>query len=145
MALDENFFIETILPRSVIRKLTDEEMNAYRAPFRTRESRLPTLVWPRELPIEGEPADVVKIVEAYGAWLAKTPIPKLFIDSNPGAIMNARAREFCRRWPNQREVAVPGVQFVQEDSPHQIGRALAEFVRNVEGQLDSSNRGSNNR
>jgi len=120
-------------------------MNAYRAPFRTRESRLPTLVWPRELPIEGEPADVVKIVEAYGAWLAKTPIPKLFVDANPWAIMNARAREFCRRWSNQREVAVPGVHFVQEDSPHQIGRALADFVRNVEGQLDSSNRGSNNR
>ena len=133
MALDENFFIETILRKSVIRQLTDEEMNAYRAPFRTRESRLPTLIWPRELPIEGEPADVVKIVEAYGAWLAKTQIPKLFIDAVPGALMNARARAFCRTWPNQHEVTVKGIHFVQEDSPHEIGGVLAEFVRSVAG------------
>jgi haloalkane dehalogenase len=134
MALDENFFIEEMLPKSVTRKLTEDEMNAYRAPFRTRESRLPTLVWPRELPIEGEPADVVKVVEAYGAWLVETPIPKLFIDAEPGALMNARARAFCRTWPNQREVTVKGVHFIQEDSPHEIGRALADFVRSVSAE-----------
>ncbi len=131
MVLDENFFVETILPQSVIRKLTDEEMNAYRAPFTVREDRLPTLVWPRELPIEGEPTDVVRIVEAYGEWLAQSRIPKLFIAADPGALMNRRARDFCRTWPNQREVAVKGIHFLQEDSPDEIGRALADFVRGV--------------
>jgi haloalkane dehalogenase len=104
MALDDNFFVETIVPKSVNRTLSDEDMNAYRAPFQTREARLPTLVWPRELPVVGEPADVTSIVEAYGAWLAKSNIPKLFVAAEPGALITARARAFCRTWPNQREV-----------------------------------------
>ena len=95
--LEQNYFIETILPKSIIRLLGEEEMAQYRAPFLTPGiSRLPTLVWPRELPIEGEPADVIAIVEAYGRWLAQSPIPKLFINAEPGAILIGAAREFCR-------------------------------------------------
>jgi haloalkane dehalogenase len=128
MVLDENFFIEVVLPKSIIRKLSDEEMAAYRAPFRDRETRLPTLVWPRELPIEGAPADVVKIVESYGDWLAESDFPKLFINADPGAQVVGRIRDFCRGWPNQREVTVPGIHFIQEDSPDQVGAAIREFV-----------------
>jgi haloalkane dehalogenase len=132
MVLDENFFIEVVLPKSIIRKLSDEEMAAYRAPFRDREARLPTLVWPRELPIEGAPADVVKIVERYGEWLAgNEQLPKLFINADPGAQIVGRIRDFCRGWPNQREVTVPGIHFIQEDSPDQIGAAIREFVRGL--------------
>lgn len=131
MVLDENFFIETVLPRSVMRPLSDKEMEAYRAPFKDRESRWPTLVWPRELPIEGEPADVVAIVENYGEWLSHCQIPKLFISAEPGALLAGRAREFCRTWPNQQEVSVKGLHYVQEDSPAQIGAALQKFVRRL--------------
>ena len=129
MVLDENFFIEVVLPRSIIRKLSDEEMAAYRAPFRDRDARLPTLVWPRELPIEGAPADVVTIVERYGEWLAgNEQLPKLFINADPGAQIVGRIRDFCRKWPNQSEVTVPGIHFIQEDSPDQIGIAIRKFV-----------------
>lgn len=129
LVLDENFFIETVLPKSIIRALSDDEMNAYRAPYPDRDSRLPTLRWPRELPIDGEPADVVAAVEAYGAWLEKSSVPKLFIAANPGAIIVGRAREFCQRWVNQREVEVEGIHFIQEDAPVQIGMALQRFIR----------------
>lgn len=132
MVLDENFFIEVVLPKSIIRKLSDEEMAAYRSPFRDREARLPTLAWPRELPIEGAPADVVKIVERYGEWLAKSEeLPKLFINADPGAQIVGRIRDFCRSWPRQREITVPGIHFIQEDSPDQIGAAIREFVRSL--------------
>jgi haloalkane dehalogenase len=131
MVLDENFFIEAVLPKSIIRKLNDEEMAAYRAPFPDREARLPTLVWPRELPIEGVPADVVKIVESYAEWLAESDLPKLFINADPGAQIVGRIRDVCRGWPNQREVTVPGIHFIQEDSPEQIGAAIREFVRGL--------------
>jgi haloalkane dehalogenase len=131
MVLDDNFFIETVLPRSIVRKLADDEMDAYRAPFRDRAARLPTLVWPRELPIDGEPADVVAIVEAYGKWLADSSLPKLFIRAEPGALITGRAVELCRRFSNQREVTVKGIHFIQEDSPAEIGVALREFVRDV--------------
>lgn len=131
MVLDDNFFVETVLPKSVIRKLSDEEMAAYRAPFRDRQARLPTLVWPRELPIDGAPADVVGIVERYGAWLSACDLPKLFINAEPGAVIVGRARDFCRGWPNQREVTVPGIHFIQEDSPAQIGAAIREFVASL--------------
>jgi haloalkane dehalogenase len=130
LVLDENFFIEVVLPKSIIRKLSDEEMAAYRAPFLDREARLPTLIWPRELPIEGAPADVVKIVESYGEWLAGSDLPKLFINADPGAQIVGRIRDFCRGWPNQREVTVPGIHFIQEDSQDQIGEAIREFVGN---------------
>lgn len=131
LVLDENFFIETVLPKSIIRQLSEQEMDAYRAPFRDREARLPLLIWPRELPIEGEPADVVAIVTKYGEWLCKSNLPKLFISAEPGAILVGRALEFCRRWPNQREVKVPGIHFIQEDSPEEIGAALQDFVREI--------------
>jgi haloalkane dehalogenase len=131
MILDDNFFVETILPRNVIRKLSDDEMTAYRAPCLERDARLPTLVWPREIPIEGAPADVAAIVESYGKWLSQSELPKLLILSDPGAIMTGRTREFCRSWANQREVTVKGRHFLQEDSPDQIGVALADFIRAV--------------
>lgn len=128
--LEQNYFVETILPKSIIRPLGEEEMAQYRAPFLTPGvSRLPTLVWPRELPIEGEPADVIAIVEAYASWLAQSPIPKLFINAEPGAILIGTAREFCRTWPNQTEITVPGIHFIQEDAPDEIGQAIAQFVR----------------
>ena len=117
LVLDENFFIEVVLPKSIIRRLSDEEMAAYRRPFPIRKSRLPMLVWPRELPIEDSPPDVVRIVQGYGAWLAESRIPKLFIDADPGALLVGRARDFCRRLPNQHEAAVKGIHFVQEERP----------------------------
>ena len=131
MILDGNFFVEGILPRSVLRKLSDEEMVAYRAPFLEREARLPTLVWPRQIPVEGEPADVTAIVESYGGWLSQCPIPKLLIVGQPGAIIKGRTLEFCRTWPNQTEVTVKGLHFLQEDSPDEIGKALQDFVKSI--------------
>jgi haloalkane dehalogenase len=121
-----------MLPRAIMRKLTDEEMAAYRAPFAQAEARLPTLVWPRQIPIDGEPADVTAIVEAYGKWLAESDVPKLFIAGDPGAIVTDcrdGAKDFCRSFRNQREVTVRGIHFLQEDSPHEIGGALQEFVK----------------
>jgi haloalkane dehalogenase len=127
MVLDENLFVESLLPRRMLRRLSDEELDAYRRPFRQPgEARRPMLTWPRQLPIEGEPADVVDVVRAYGAWLSTSPIPKLFINAEPGA-MSADERRFCRTWPNQTEVTVRGVHFIQEDSPDDIGRALARW------------------
>jgi haloalkane dehalogenase len=132
MVLQKNVFVERILPASVMRGLTPEEMERYRAPYREPgESRRPTLTWPREIPVEGEPPDVVQIVEAYAAWLATCDVPKLFVNADPGSILVGAQREFCRSWPNQREVTVRGTHFVQEDSPDEIGRAVAGFVREI--------------
>jgi len=128
MILDENFFIEVVMPKSIERALDEAEMEAYRAPFRDPISRLPMLQWPRELPIEGEPKDVVGTVEAYGKWLAASNVPKLFISANPGSLLIGRRREFCRTLPNQREVGVKGIHFIQEDSPQEIGEALRGFI-----------------
>jgi haloalkane dehalogenase len=128
MVLDDNVFVETVLPKSILRALSEEEMDAYRAPFRARDSRWPTLVWPRELPIDGKPADVVSVVDGYAAWLSATDLPKLFISAEPGALLVGRARAFCRTWRNQREVSVNGIHFIQEDSPEEIGGALRSFV-----------------
>ena len=131
MILDENLFVEMVLPRGVIRTLGDREMEAYRAPFANRASRLPTLLWPRQLPIDGQPADVVSIVERYGAWLSQSACPKLLILAEPGAVVTGRLRDVCRAWPNQTEVTVKGRHFLQEDSPDEIGAALAVFVKRV--------------
>ncbi|ALN63705.1 haloalkane dehalogenase [Lysobacter antibioticus] len=128
LVLDENFFVETVLPKSILRQLSEEELQAYRAPFATRESRLPTLAFARELPIDGEPADVAQAVDAYADWLASSTLPKLFVNAEPGALLTGRAREFCRSWKNQTEVTVPGIHYLQEDAPHAIGSALAEFL-----------------
>lgn len=130
MVLEKNIFIERILPGSILRKLEPEELEAYRRPFREPgESRRPTLTWPRQIPIGGEPADVTAIVARYAQWLAGSNLPKLFVNADPGAILIGAPREFCRRWPNQREVTVRGSHFIQEDSPHEIGAALAEWRR----------------
>jgi haloalkane dehalogenase len=128
LVLDENFFVETMLPKGVLRTLSDEEMDAYRAPFPTRASRLPTLAFPRELPIDGSPEDVTNIVERYGAWLAGSPLPKLLVAAEPGAVLIGRGLRFARTWPNQREITVPGSHFIQEDVPDDIGAALRGFV-----------------
>ncbi len=134
MVLDKNVFVERILPASVLRGLTDEEMQVYRRPYREPgASRLPTLVWPRELPIDGEPSDVVAIVDRYAAWLSQSDVPKLFVNAEPGAILTGPQREFCRRWPNQQEITVRGNHFIQEDSPHEIGRAVADFLQHLPG------------
>ncbi len=132
MVLEQNVFVERVLPGSVLRGLTDEEMAVYRRPFATAgEGRRPTLTWPRQIPIEGEPADVVAIVEAYGRWLASSPVPKLFLNADPGAILIGKQRELCRRWPNQDEATIKGSHFVQEDSPDEIGQAIAAWRRRL--------------
>jgi haloalkane dehalogenase len=130
IVLEKNAFVERILPASVLRRLDDDEMGAYRRPFtEPGESRRPVLTWPREIPIDGEPADVVAIVDAYAAWLAASPVPKLFVNADPGSILVGAQRELCRRWPHQDEVTVRGLHFVQEDSPAEIGRAIAGFLK----------------
>src|SRR5262245_37667327 len=134
MILEKNMFVERVLPGSILRKLSHEEMAEYRRPFaRAGEDRRPTLSWPRHIPIDGEPAEVVKVVEDYAGWLAASATPKLFINAEPGSILVGRQRELCRTWPNQTEVTVPGLHFLQEDSPGAIGRAIADFVRGVRG------------
>jgi haloalkane dehalogenase len=130
LILERNFFVEKILPLSVLSPLADETMEAYRRPFaRAGEDRRPTLTWPRQIPIDGEPPDVVADVEAYGKWLGHDDSPpKLFVNADPGSILVGPQREFCRGWPNQTEVTVPGLHFVQEDSPDAIGTAVADFI-----------------
>jgi len=129
MVLEKNIFIEMVLPASNIRTLSDEEMTVYRRPYlKVGEDRRPTLTWPRQIPIAGEPADVTQIVSDYQNWLAESPVPKLFIDAKPGAILGDKQRKIVRAWPNLTEVTVPGVHFVQEDSPHEIGQALKDWI-----------------
>ncbi len=128
MVLEGNVFVERVLPGSILRKLSEEEMTEYRRPFaEPGEARRPTLTWPRQIPIEGEPADVVEIVNRYGEWLAASDVPKLFVNAEPGAILTGAIREFCRSWPNQQEVTVKGIHFVQEDAPDEIGNAVADW------------------
>ena len=130
MILTSNLFVERVLPGSIMREITDEEMAEYRRPFlEPGESRRPTLTWPREIPIEGEPEDVTEIVGNYAVWLRQSPAPKLFINAEPGAILVGEQREFCRTWPNQTEVTVPGIHFIQEDAPDEIGHAIADWLR----------------
>ena len=134
MILQKNMFVERILPGSVIRPLSEAEMAVYRRPFaEAGEDRRPTLSWPRNIPIEGEPADVVVTVQAYSDFLARSDIPKLFVNAEPGSILVGRQREVCRAWPNQTEVTVAGRHFIQEDSPDEIGAAVAGFVRRLRG------------
>lgn len=134
MVLDENIFIEKILPQAVIRQLTDEELNHYRSPFRNSgEDRKATLAWPRSLPINGEPAEVAEIVGRNCNWLAQSKVPKLFINGEPGTLARGRLREIIRQWPNQIEVTVPGRKLLQEDSPDEIGAAIAEFLKRTGG------------
>ena len=127
LVLERNMFVEAVLPSSILRDLTEDEMAAYRAPFDAPDNRQPTLNWPRQIPIEGEPPHMVELVEAYGAFMAGSEIPKLFVNADPGSILVGRQREFCRTWPNQAEVTVKGLHFLQEDSPREIGQAVAAW------------------
>jgi haloalkane dehalogenase len=129
MILDRNMFVERVLPGSVLRKLTEAEMAEYRRPFSEREHRWPTLTWPRQIPIAGEPADVAQIAADYSKWMAENDLPKLFVNAEPGAILIGAVREFCRGWKNQSEVTVPGSHFIQEDSGPAIGRAVADWIK----------------
>ncbi len=129
LILNRNMFIEGVLPSSVIRPLSDAEMDAYRAPHLEADDRQPLLNWPRQIPIEGEPDDVVALVKEYGAFMAGSDIPKLFINAEPGSILVGPQREFCRSWPNQQEVTVKGLHFIQEDSPVEIGQAVAHWLK----------------
>jgi haloalkane dehalogenase len=133
MVLDRNLFVEQVLPMSIQRHLADDEMAEYRRPFlEPGEGRRPTLTWPRQIPIDGEPADVDAIVRAYSQWLETSDVPKLFIKAEPGAILTAGPPvDFCRRWPAQTEVSVPGIHFVQEDAPDEIGHAIADWLRRL--------------
>jgi haloalkane dehalogenase len=132
LVLERNMFVEAVLPGAILRDLGEEEMRQYRAPFSTPEDRRPTLNWPRQIPIGGEPAHMVELVEAYGRWLETSDeLPKLFINAEPGSILTGRQREYCRTWPNQTEVTVKGAHFVQEDSPVEIGRAVADWLRRL--------------
>lgn len=131
LVLNRNMFVEAVLPSSVIRDLSEAEMAAYRAPFQTPDDRQPTLNWPRQIPIDGEPAHMVALVEDYGSFMATSDMPKLFINAEPGSILVGPAREFCRSWPNQVEVTVKGLHFIQEDSPAEIGQAIAAWLQAV--------------
>jgi haloalkane dehalogenase len=133
IVLERNLFVDRILPASVLRKLSPEEMAVYREPYlEPGESRRPTLTWPREIPIEGEPADVNTIVKEYGQWLSECNVPKLFVNADPGSILTGSQREFCRTWPNQKEVIVRGLHFIQEDSPTEIGQAIVTFLQSLD-------------
>lgn len=129
MVIQKNLFVDAVLPNAIIRGLTAEEHAEYRRPFlHAGEDRRPTLTWPQQIPIEGEPADVVEIVGNYAQFMGSTDIPKLFVDADPGAILIGKQREFCRSWPHQTEVRVAGNHFIQEDSPHEIGDAVKAWV-----------------
>jgi haloalkane dehalogenase len=132
MVLEQNLWIEGVLPALIQRQLSDEEMDHYRQPFASPgEDRRPTLSWPRNLPIDGEPADVVAMVNDYGQWLAGSDVPKLFINAEPGETINDRVRAIIRTWPSLTETTVSGRHFIQEDSPDEIGQAIAQFVRRL--------------
>jgi len=133
MILDNNVFVERVLPSSVLRELGDAEMAIYRRPFENPgEDRRPTLTWPRQIPIDGEPEDVHDIVSGYAEWLSNSPIPKLFINAEPGAILIGPQREFCRSFPNQSEVTVAGSHFIQEDSPGEIAGAVSDWLQSID-------------
>lgn len=132
MILERNMFIEKVLPGSILRKLTEDEMNEYRRPFLNPSDRWPTLTWPRQLPIAGEPAEVVSLVESYSRWMSSNQLPKLFVNAEPGAILTGALREFCRSWPNQTEVTVAGSHFIQEDSGKEIGAAIRGWLERLE-------------
>ncbi|MCY3566198.1 MAG: haloalkane dehalogenase [Gammaproteobacteria bacterium] len=132
MVLEKNVFVERVLPGSVLRELSEEEMEVYRRPFlQAGEDRRPTLTWPRQIPIAGEPAEVVQLVQDYADWMSESDVPKLFINAEPGAILIGAQREFCRSWPAQREVTVPGNHFLQEDSPDEVGQAISGWLREI--------------
>ncbi len=132
MILENNVFVERILPGSILRQLGEDEMAEYRRPFEAPgEDRRPTLTWPREIPIDGEPADVTEIVAAYADWLSRAGVPKLFVNADPGAILVGPMRETARAFPNQTEVTVRGSHFIQEDSGREIGASIRNWLRSL--------------
>ena len=132
LVLQRNMFVEAVLPSSVIRQMGEGEMNQYRKAFTRVADRQPTLNWPRQIPIDGEPPHMVDLVASYGEWMATNQeLPKLFINADPGSILTGKARKFCRTWPNQKEVTVAGTHFIQEDSPVEIGIAVAEWLKTI--------------
>ncbi len=131
LVFNRNMFVEGVLPSSVIRELSDEEMENYRAPFVNIEDRQPTLNWPRQIPISGEPDHMVELVSEYSKWMKKNNLPKLFINAEPGSILTGHQREFCRKWKNQTEVTVSGIHFIQEDSPKEIGEAISNWMKKI--------------
>ncbi len=132
LILKRNMFIEAVLPSSIIRKLAKDEMDEYRKPFLNENDRQVTLNWPRQIPIEGEPSHMFRLVTSYAEWISNDgDIPKLFINADPGSILIGNQREFCRGWKNQTEVTVNGLHFIQEDSPHEIGEAISSWMRNI--------------
>jgi haloalkane dehalogenase len=128
MVIEKNLFVEAVLPGSIIRDLEPAEMDEYRKPFTEPQHRRPTLTWPRQIPIDGEPAEVVEIVQSYADWLSGASLPKLFVNADPGAILTGAQREFVRSWPNLSEVTVHGNHFLQEDSPDEIGQAIQDWM-----------------
>lgn len=131
MVLNKNIFIERVLPGSVLRQLGEQEMQEYRRPYQSQQDRWPMLDWPRQLPIAGEPAEMVNTVAHYANWLSSSARPKLFINAEPGAILVGAARDYCRKWPNQHEVTVAGSHFIQEDSSAKIGKAIAKWLADI--------------
>ena len=132
LVLEKNYFIEKVLFGSIIRTLNDEEKKEYRRPFiEPGENRRPMLSWPREIPIDGEPENVCRIVNNYSNWMQENDIPKFFINADPGAIIQGTVREFCRTWKNQREITVKGLHFIQEDSADEIGKALSKWYNEI--------------
>ncbi len=129
MILQQNLFIEGVLPEMVLRDLSEAEMAEYRRPYlEPGEDRRPTLTWPRQLPIAGEPADVVQVVKDYGQWLAQSELPKLFVNADPGVLITGAVEDYVRSWPAVTEVTVPGLHYVQEDSADLIGEAIASWL-----------------
>jgi len=132
LVLEKNYFIEKVLFGSIIRTLDDEEKKEYRRPFiEPGENRRPMLSWPREIPIDGEPENVCRIVNNYSNWMQENDIPKFFINAKPGAIIQGTVRDFCRTWKNQREITVKGLHFIQEDSADEIGKALSKWYNEI--------------
>ena len=131
LILNRNLFIEAVLPGSIIRTLSNSEMDAYRAPYLKPTHRQPMLSWPRQIPLDGSPVNVVNLVKQYGTFMLNSQIPKLFINADPGSILVGRPREFCRSWPNQKEITVTGLHFIQEDSPNEIGQAVANWIQEI--------------
>jgi len=131
LILEKNFFVEGVFASDVgvYRKLEKEELDTYIKPFKEKgESRRPTLTWPRQIPIEGEPEEVIEIANNYAKFMNETQIPKLFINAEPGGILIGKQREISRQWPNQKEVTVKGGHFIQEVSPDEIGKYVREFL-----------------
>ena len=131
MVIEKNLFVEAVLPGSIIRDFEPAEMDEYRKPFTEPQHRRPTLTWPRQIPIDGEPAEVVEIVQSYADWLSGASLPKLFVNADPGAILTGAQRDFVRSWPNLSEVTVHGNHFLQEDSPDEIGQAINDWMNGL--------------